>query len=149
MSVALGAVLFAALSGATSLAGQVGLGSNLAQVALVVRVAARASIEEVSPPVRSTSQGSLTEASVKVRLSANTGYRLVVVGTASSQASRLWVRSSSGDFHELVPGASVTVTQGARSAGQSEREVSYRLESAADAVEALPVRYEIVVTPTI
>ena len=148
MSLALGAVMIAALSG-VSLAAQVGIGSNLAQIALVVRVAPRASIEDVSPAVRSTSPGSLREASVKVRLFANTGYRLVVVGTPSSQASRLWVRSSSGDFHELVPGASVTVAQGARSAGQSEREVSYRLESAADAVESLPVRYEIVVTPTI
>ena len=122
---------------------------QVAQIALVVRVAPRASIEDVSPAVRSTSRGSLREASVKVRLFANTGYRLVVVRTPSSQASRLWVRSSSGDFHELVPGASVTVAQGARSAGPSEREVSYRLESEAEAVESLPVRYEIVVTPTI
>jgi hypothetical protein len=144
----LGAVMVAALSGAAPLSAQVGLGSNLAQVALVVRVAPRASIEGVSPAVRSTRQGALTEASVKVRLSTNTAYRLVVVGTASSQASRLWVRSSSGDFYELVPGASVTVAQGARSAGQLEREVSYRLESDGT-LESLPVRYEIVVTPAI
>lgn len=150
-SLVLGAVIVAALSGAAPLSAQVGIGSNLAQVALVVRVAPRASIEGVSPAVRSTSRGSLTEAAVKVRVSTNTGYRLVVVGTASSQASRLWVRSSSGDFRELIPGASVTVAQGARSTGQWEREVSYRLESAADdsALESLPVRYEIVVTPTI
>jgi hypothetical protein len=146
---ALGAVMVAALVGAAPLSAQVGFSSNLAQVALVVRVAPRASIEGVSPPVQSTGQGSLTEASVKVRLSTNTGYRLVVVGTASSQASRLWVRTSSGDFQELVPGASVTVAQGQRAAGQLEREVSYKLEAAADAVESLPVRYEIVVTPTI
>lgn len=151
VSKALGMVIVAALVGAEPMVAQVGLGSNVAQVALRVRVAPRASIQGVGPTVRSSSEGFLTEASVKVRLSTNTGYRLVAVGLPSSSPSRVWVRSATGDFQELVSGASVTVARDSRTAGQVEREVSYRVESANgdNNIEALPVRYEVVITPTI
>lgn len=144
-------MVVAALAGATPLAGQVGMGSNVAQVSLVVRVAPKASIQGVGPAVRSSSNGPVTEASVKVRLSTNTGYRLVVVGLPSSRGSRMWVRSNTGEFQELTAGASVTVARESRTAGQLEREVSYRIESATgdDQVESLPVRYEVVVSPTL
>lgn len=147
----LAAMVVAALAGTTPLAGQVGLGSNVAQVSLVVRVAPKASIQGVGPAVRSSSNGSVTEASVKVRLSTNTGYRLVAVGLPSSRGSRMWVRSSTGEFQELTPGASVTVARESRTAGQLEREVSYRIESAAgsEQAESLPVRYEVVINPAI
>lgn len=143
-------MVVAALVGTTPLLGQVGMGSNIAQVALVVRVAPKASIQGVGPVVRSNSNGSVTEASVKVRLSTNTGYRLVAVGLGSSRGSRMWVRSNTGEFQELTAGASVTVARESRTAGQLEREVSYRIEStSSDQVESLPVRYEVVINPTI
>jgi hypothetical protein len=126
---------------------QAGFSSNLTQVALVAQVAPRASIQGVGPAVETARQGHLKEASVSVRFATNTGYRLVVLG-GRANGSRVWVRAVSGEYQELVPGASVTVARGTRSSGQWERQVSYRIESAADVVE-LPVRYEIVVDPTI
>jgi hypothetical protein len=90
----------------------------------------------------------MREASVQVRFATNTGYRLVVSGGGTANGSRVWVRAANGEYRELTPGVSVTVASGRRAAGEWEREVSYRIESAADVVE-LPVRYEIVVDPTI
>jgi hypothetical protein len=89
--------------------------------------------------------------SVSVRLIANTGYRLVVVGTATATESRLWVRGADGDFQELRSGTAVTVARDTQSAGELEREVSYRtVPSAVEGVsQALPVRYEIRVDPAI
>jgi hypothetical protein len=99
--------------------------------------------------VETARQGQLREASVNVRFATNTSYRLVVLGGRAANGSRVWVRAASGEYKELTPGASVTVARGTRSAGQWEREVSYRIESAAGDVVDLPVRYEIVVDATI
>jgi hypothetical protein len=145
----LAGVLVAAWAGPVPLAAQVGLGSNVARVTLVVQVPPKVSIRGATPLVRS-SNGAVTEASVKLRLSTNTGYRLVAVGLGSGRGPRLWVRSASGEFQELTAGASVTVARDSRVAGEFEREVSYRIESAGgDRVESLPVRYEVVINPTI
>ena len=128
---------------------QVGLTSGMAQVALVARSAPHGAIQGVSSQRETGRVGLVREASVTVRVSANTGYQLVVRGTGVPN-SRIWVRAASGEFQELTAGSSVMVARGARAAGQWEREVSYRIESAAeDGPVELPVRYEIVVSPTI
>lgn len=136
---------------AAPIAAQVGLGSKVAQVTLMVPVDLRASIPGIGPVIRSSGSGAVTEASVKVSLWTNSGYRLVAVGLPLSRGSRLWVRSATGEMQQLVPGASVMVARERRAAGQLEREVSHRIESTADAgeIEALPVRYEVVITPAI
>lgn len=147
-------VLTAVLAGSVCLlapqavGAQVGLTSGMAQVALVARIAPRGSIQGVSAEREAARTGSFREASVKVRLSANTGYQLVVRGTAIP-TSRIWVRAASGEFQELTAGASVTVARDAHCAGQWEREVHYRIEAeeSAPALNALPVRYEIAIDP--
>ncbi len=74
----------------------------------------------------------MREETVKVRLSANTGDRLMVVGTASlsskaEPAPRLWVQSENGGFEELRSGAAVTVLRGCHAiAGWEPGEVSER-----------------------
>jgi hypothetical protein len=133
-----------------ALEAQVGLRSGMAQVALVARVAPRGSIQGVSPHRETGRLGSVREASVMVRWSANTGYQLIVRGTGV-RTSRIWVQAASGEFQELTAGSSVTVAQDSRRAGQWEREVRYRIESAdaaTDDLPVLPVRYEIAINPT-
>jgi hypothetical protein len=128
---------------------QVGLTSGMARITLVARIPPSGSIQGVSAQRETGWTGTLREASVTVRISANAGYQLVVRGTGVPN-SRTWVRAASGEFQELTAGSSVIVARGGRAAGQWEREVSYRIESAAkDGAVELPVRYEIVVTPTI
>ena len=145
-----------AVAGPATLAAQVGLASGSARITLIARVAPRASVNGVSQAQETARQGTLREGTVKVRLAANTGYRLVVVGTApvssnDQSASRLWVRAENGRFEELRSGGSVTVAHELRSAGEWEREVSYRTESSeiSGSAQALPVRYELRVEPTI
>jgi hypothetical protein len=124
---------------------QVGITSGVTQIALIAHVAARGSIQEVSAERETGRIGSVREASVTVRVAANTGYQLVVRGTAVT-ASRIWVRGVNGEFQELTAGSSVTVARGTRAAGQWDREVHYRIESASD-LNSLPVRYEIALSP--
>jgi hypothetical protein len=74
----------------------------------------------------------------------------MVRGTGAG-SSRIWVRAVNGEFQELTAGSSVTVARNGHSAGQWDREVQYRIQSAdaADINEqALPVRYEIAINPT-
>jgi hypothetical protein len=144
------AVLALAIS--PELGAQVGLSSGPAQVALVAHIAPQAAIHEVSPTLASTRDGTTKDVSVSVRLSANTGYRLVVVGTTAPAAgSRLWVRGMDGEFQELTAGSAVTVARDLRGAGEGEREVTYRIETSAPrgSTNGLPVRYEIRVEPAI
>lgn len=140
-----------ALAGTLELGAQVGLSSGVAQVALVARIAPQADIRQVGPSLEMTRNGATKEVSVAVRLVANTGYRLVVVGTTPAAGSRLWVRGTNGEFQELTPGRAVTVARDLRGAGEWEREVSYRTETSASggSTNALPVRYEIRVEPTL
>jgi hypothetical protein len=138
---ALGVVL--ALPGVAQ--SQVGISSGLAQIALVAHIAPRGSIQSVSAERETGRMGSVREASVTVRVAANTGYQLVVRGTAVAD-SRIWVRGVNGEFQELTAGSSVTVARGTHAAGQWDREVQYRIESAGD-LNGLPVRYEIAINP--
>jgi hypothetical protein len=124
---------------------QVGITSRLTQVALVAHVAPRGSIQAVSATRETGRVGGLRATSATVSISANTGYRLVV-RAAGVPTSRIWVRAVSGEFQELTAGSSITVARGAHTAGQTEREVQYRLESAGSET-SLPVRYEIAISP--
>jgi hypothetical protein len=123
---------------------QVGIRSGLTQIALVAHVAPSGSIRGVSAERETGRAGGMREASTTVRLSANTGYRLVVKAAGAS-STRLWVRAVSGEFQELTAGSSVTVAQGNRGV-DSEREVQYRIESAGNGLD-LPVRYELAIAP--
>jgi hypothetical protein len=136
------------VASAPELEAQVGLSSPTAQVALVARVPVRASMPGVSS-VLQTSQARVSEGSVMVRFTANTTYRLLVRGTDLHSSSRVWVRSGPGDYMEVKPGQSVTVVHGEATAGTSEREVSYRIESAEEGVPGLPLRYEVVIDPSL
>jgi len=143
-----------AVAAPAALQAQVGLASGSARIALIARVAPGASINGVSLARETARQGTLKEGTVKVRLSANTGYRLVVVGTApvssnAEPASRLWVRAENGRFEELKSGAAVTVVRGHHADAGSEPEVSFRSETSASDSQVLPVRYEVRVDPTI
>ena len=133
---------------ATDLEAQVGLSSEVSQVALTARVAQRISMQRAGA-IRETGSDS-TQMSVRVRVSANTGYRLVVVRTVGAPGERLWVRDAAGDFRELTSGGAVTVARAHR-AGEWEKEVRYRAEGIkpAEGRRVLPVRYEIRVEPTI
>ena len=135
---------------------QVGWASGGAQIALIARASPRASISGVSPTQETGRRGALSEGTVKVRLAANTGYRLVVVGTdpVSSKdrsASRLWVRAENGRFEELKSGTAVTVVRGQHADAASEPEVNFRSETSrsGEGSQALPVRYEVRIDPTI
>jgi hypothetical protein len=152
-----GLVAFGILGAAipASLQAQVGLTSGAAQVALMVRAAPRASVNGVSPTQETARLGTLREGTIKVHLSANTAYRLVVVSTQpagpTAGPSRLWVRAENGRFEELTSGAAVTVARGHHADGHSEPEMSFRSENSASGrpTELLPVRYEVRIEPTI
>ena len=139
-----------------ALQAQVGLASGSARITLIARVAPRGSISGVSPAQETARQGTMKEGTVTVRLAANTGYRLVVVGTApvssnDQPASRVWVRAENGRFEELRSGTAVTVVRGHHADAASEPEVSFRSETSAsgEGSQALPVRYEVRIDPTI
>ncbi|HWN18504.1 MAG TPA: hypothetical protein VNO19_06285 [Gemmatimonadales bacterium] len=145
-----------ALIGPAALQAQIGLTSGSARIALIARVLPRVSVAGVSSAREIARQGNVREETVAVRLSANTGYRLVVIGTAppdsqAGPAPRLWVRSENGRFEEVRSGAVVTVARSRHTVGESEPEVSFRRE-APESVEGrqlLPVRYELRIDPTI
>jgi hypothetical protein len=117
----------------------------MAQIALVAHIAPRGSIQGVSAERETARMGSVREASVMVRVAANTAYQLMVRGTAVA-ASRVWVRDVNGEFQELTAGSSVTVARGTHAAGEWDREVQYRIESAGE-LNSLPVRYEMAINP--
>jgi hypothetical protein len=129
---------------------QVGLRSGVAQVTLLARVPAQGSIEGISVPRETRRVGQVSEATGSVRLSANTGYQLQVRRIPGAP-TRMWVQASNGTFQELTPGASITVAQDQQSAGETEREVRFRIEipSNETAPAALPVRYEMALKPTL
>jgi hypothetical protein len=84
-----------------------------------------------------------------VKLSANTGYQLAV-RAAERQASRIWVRSVTGQFQQLTRGSAVTVARDTHCAGEWEHEVHYRIEAeekSDSSLYTLPVRYEIAINP--
>ena len=143
------AAILLGFASAPGLEAQVGISSGIAQVTLVARVPLRASMPGVSSVRDTPGKGRVSEGSVTVRFSANTTYRLVVRGTDLHSGSRVWVRSGPGDYTEIKAGQSVTVGRGGGTGVHAEREVSYRIESSEEGVQGLPLRYEVVVDPSI
>jgi hypothetical protein len=143
-----------ALMGPAALQAQIGLASGAARIGLIARVPPRASIDGVSAARNTVQRGNLTEETVKVHLSANTGYRLVVVGTApasSGTPATLWVRGESGRFEKVKPGAAITVIRARHGPAECEPEVTFHREGAesVEGLHFLPVRYEIRIDPAI
>jgi hypothetical protein len=128
---------------------QIGISSGVAQIALVAHVPARAEIREVRP-ARHWQAGSLRETSLSLRLGANGGYQLVAKATNAAGA-RVWVRAVDGRLRELVPGAAIVVAQSPGGTEKLEPKVQYRVErkGKSSTEPAPPVRYEIVVNPTL
>jgi hypothetical protein len=135
----------------TSLAGrvhaQVGLTSGLARVTLVASTAQAGAIQSVSRV--SGGANAPHDATLAVRMSANTGYSLMVRAVPTARTGRVWVRTLTGEFQELKPGSSVTVAREAQSAGTLEQQVHYRLDSPASEAADLPVRLELRLDPVI
>ena len=144
-----------ALGDAAPLHAQVGLASGAARITLVGRVTPGASIVRVTPARETARRGGSRDETVGVRLSANTSYRLIVVGTgpASSRAEparRLWVRAENGPFVEVRSGAAVTVARGRHAVAEEARVVFRSAHSgSAQQLQVLPVRYELRIDPTI
>ena len=140
-----------AVTGPATIQAQVGLASGSAQIALVAHVPSRASIDGVNTTRESARLGTMREGTVRLRVSANAEYRLVVVGTAPAAGARFWVRDAGGEFREVTSGSAVTVARDHRAASESVEEVRYRAEplNPATGSDALPMRYEIRVKPTI
>jgi hypothetical protein len=120
----------------------------VARVTLVAQSAERGAIQSVS---RVSGSANVNHAaSLAVRMTANTGYSLVVRGVQSANTGRIWVRTSTGEFQELKPGSSVTVARDAHSAGTFEHQVQYRVDSPAGVEPGdVPVRLELRLDPVI
>jgi len=129
---------------------QIGLSSGVAQVALKVTSPARAALQpsgSLPVAIRLEADGGAT---VRLHLSANGAYRMVVHRTGDESSSRLLVRAADGAYHELRAGSPVVVQRGSHASNGDESSVRFRWEKRADpAPVVLPVRYEIVVDPTI
>ena len=150
-----GRLLLLGLSGGLATPGalpaQVGITSGFAQVALVARSAPRGAIKTIGPQSERSVGGAIRELSVRVQVSANTAYRLLVIrtgatNTASGHAAQLWVRAANGELTALESGHPVVVARGRHEAGERSHEIVYRLQ-AGDPAPALPVRYEIAISP--
>ncbi len=140
-----------ALSGAPALEAQVGLSSEVSQVALIARVALHVSMEQPEAARETGRYGAMREMSVKLRVSANSRYRMVVLGSAGATGSGLWVRDTGGEFREVASGSAITVARGGSAAGERMEELRYRSE-ALEPIQSghlLPLRYEIRVEPTL
>jgi hypothetical protein len=144
----LGAAWLILLGVSTPLYAQVRLASGVAQVALVAHSEPRGSILGIGPAQETSRASGVRQVSVSVRLSVNTGYRLLVQGN-DRESSRVSVLAADGTFQPLMPGSSVVVARGSH--GRWERTVQYRIETpeGVESAEALPVRYDLAIDPTI
>lgn len=152
--IAIIAVGVLALGGAAPLQAQVGLTSGAARITLIARVAPGASVAAVTPARETARRAGSIDQTVGVRLSVNTSYRLMVVGTApaNSQAEparRLWVQAENGPFVEVRSGAGVTVARGPHAVAEEAKVVFRREAELTEASRVLPVRYEVRIDPTI
>lgn len=145
-----------ALAAPAVLEAQVGLASGASRIALIARVLPRASINGMRSARETARRGNVREETITVPLSANTGYRLMVVGTApvssdAGIAATLWVRDESGHFEEVKPGAAVTVIRGRYAVAGWEPEVTFRSQfsESLEGAPVIPVRYEVRIDPTI
>ena len=143
------------LGGAAPLQAQVGLVSGAARITLIARVAPGVSVATVTPAREIALRAGSMEQTVGIRLSVNTSYRLMVVGTgpASSPvqpARRVWVQAENGPFVEVRSGTAVTVARGRHTVAEEAR-VVFRSEHSGSAqqLQVLPVRYELRIDPTI
>jgi hypothetical protein len=129
---------------------QVGLASNAAQVMLVARVAPRAMFDSVAAIQEEGRQGLLRDLSMTVGLAANAPHHLVVrrADAAGGAVNRIWVRAAGGEF-QLLEGDSGIVAVGELRgiAEERRREIYFKVEvtDSVSPVEAMPVRYELVV----
>ena len=147
-------ILAALLASSSPVQAQEGLRSRSLQVALIARVPARGALQSVGPAHEVGTIGELKQASVSLKLSANSGCRLVVLrsvgSTDNENHARIWVRNAAGDFEELRPGSGVTVARDRVFGGEEQREVRYLFDTHGSAgmdATALPVRYEIRMDP--
>jgi hypothetical protein len=127
---------------------QIGLQSQTAQITLLARSVPHGSIQSVAPRDRTAPAGGVIGGSMTVRFSANSGYRLMARSTGVS-GSRVWVRDVNGEYQELTGRSAITVAQDSHTAGAAEREIQYRIEGAQGSTGEIPIRYEMVIEPTI
>jgi hypothetical protein len=135
--------------GSVPAAAQVGLASAVGSVTLMAHVDPQGSISSVTPPRQTGQAGPLTEAVTTVRLSSNTGYRLIVRSLEGS-TSRMWARSTTGEFVLLNAVTSVPVARATRGSGETLQNVYFRFEApvSGGTPPPLPVRYELAIDPT-
>jgi hypothetical protein len=106
-------------------------------------------MEELAATARVTANGP-GEGSVIVRLSTNSGYKLVVRGSGPPAGYRVWVRSADGAFQEVTFGMPVTIARHGAGEGERDHQVFYRIESSTPLVPGRPpIRYELHIAPTI
>jgi len=135
--------------GSVPAAAQIGLASSVGSVSLVAHADPHGSISSVSPPREAGQTGLLREAVTTVRVSSNTGYGLMVRGLEGS-TSRIWVRSATGGYVLLTASSSVTVARASRGSGEMLQDVYFRFEAPdSGTLPPLPVRYEMVIDPTL
>ena len=129
---------------------QVGLRSAPVQVALVARAVPSGSIRSLGDLRWTRRADGAREITHVLRLSANTGYSLVVRRGWQPAHGRTWVRSVNGQFQEVTPGSSVTIARGQDGAVELEHRIHYRIQSATSGEPAqLPVTYELHIDPTL
>ena len=134
---------------AGSVEAQVGISSSAAPVTLVARAPLQGSLEGLVIQSGIGLPDQEHSGTITLRVSANSGYRLVVRGGGEFPPdARIWVRSVSGEFQEVMEGSSVVVADDAHPARIEERRVEYRIQGAGDQT-ALPVRYELQINPAI
>ena len=136
--------------GPVPVAAQIGLASAVGSVTLVAHVDPQGSISSVTPPRLTSQTGLLMEAVTTVRLSSNASYRLIVRGLEGS-ASRVWVRSTTGEFVPLNAGSLVEVAHAPRGSQETLQDVYFRFEPpvSGGTLPPLPVGYELAIDPTI
>ena len=125
---------------------QVGMRSTMVSVQLFATTAPRGSIDVVSEPVVTSRGGAARELVVTLQGSANTAFHIVVRGVSDPRIS---VQDKDYRFHELQSDLPVTVVQRVRCDGSWESQVRHRIDTPENTEPVLlPVRYEMVLTPT-
>jgi hypothetical protein len=129
---------------------QVGLTSGIAQVGLIARAPLQGTIEGLETHGGIGLSSSQGNESITLRLSSNSGYRLIVRGSGvRSEELRIWFRSVAGELEEITDGSAVVVADGSKTTGITERKVEYRVEGVTKDSEPLPVYYELQVSPSL
>ena len=147
---ALAGLIFGLLTSASTADAQVGIRSGVAQVTLVARSLPQGTLQRVGGETWTRLDGGLREGSLTLRVSANSGYSLVVRGASQTAGSRTWVRSLNGVFQELTAGSSVTIARHPEGTLNLEQAIEYRVEPAAAGEQALPpVTYELHIAPSL